>query len=145
MMMKKKPQKTGAMLHEIYDAWRAHNLDWLGTYLPEDFSHDINIPPELYPLGGERLGKQAALDRLRQLFEQFDTQRLSTGRFEIDDEKATLEVSTLCVHRETGAHFDNKKRNLWRMESGWPTRLEEHYDLEHVESFLRSLPSEKVR
>ena len=27
-----KPAK--AILADIYDAWRAHDLDWLGTYCP---------------------------------------------------------------------------------------------------------------
>ena len=34
------------ILTDIYDAWRAHNLDLLATYLPDDFSHFINVPTE---------------------------------------------------------------------------------------------------
>ena len=30
-----------AILGDIYDAWRAQNLDWLATYLPDDFCHVI--------------------------------------------------------------------------------------------------------
>jgi hypothetical protein len=52
-----KPAK--AILADIYDAWRAHDLDWLGTYLPAGFSHSLNIPMEMLPAGGLRLGKGA--------------------------------------------------------------------------------------
>ena len=41
-----------AILGDIYDAWRAQNLDWLATYLPDDFCHVIQIPVDLHPLGG---------------------------------------------------------------------------------------------
>ena len=40
-----------AILGDIYDAWRAQNLDWLATYLPDDFCHVIHIPVDLNPLG----------------------------------------------------------------------------------------------
>ena len=42
------------ILTDIYDAWRAHNLDLLATYLSDDFSHFINVPTEMHPLGEVR-------------------------------------------------------------------------------------------
>jgi hypothetical protein len=130
-------QAIGSVLGDIYDAWRAQNLDLLATYLPDDFSHRINIPPSVYPLGGERVGKKAALERLGQIFAQFDTQRLSTNHLVIDGGKATLEVSTLCVHRPTGAHLDTQKKNVWTMEDGWPAKLDEHYDIDRFVAFMQ--------
>jgi len=53
-----------AILGDIYDAWRAQNLDWLATYLPDDFCHVIHIPVDLHPLGGTRCGKKEAIERL---------------------------------------------------------------------------------
>ena len=38
-----------AILGDIYDAWRAQNLDWLATYLPDDFCHVIHIPVDRPP------------------------------------------------------------------------------------------------
>ena len=43
-----------AILGDIYDAWRAQNLDWMATYLPDDFCHVIHIPSDLHPLGGAK-------------------------------------------------------------------------------------------
>jgi ketosteroid isomerase-like protein len=137
-MAKTNTQTIGSVLNDIYDAWRAQNLDWLATYLPDDFSHRINIPPAMHPLGGERVGKKAVLERLSLIFSQFETQRLSTSHLVIDGGNATLEVTTLCVHRPTGAHLDTQKRNVWTMEDGWPAKLDEHYDLERFVTFMQS-------
>ena len=47
-----------AILGDIYDAWRAQNLDWMATYLPDDFCHVIHIPADLHPLGGTRQARR---------------------------------------------------------------------------------------
>ena len=137
-MTRPSAQNIGSLLSDIYDAWRAHNLEWLASYLPDDFSHRINIPPTVHPLGGERVGKQAALERLRQIFTDFETTHLITGQVEIVESKAALEVTTSCVHRQTGTPLDTKKRNVWTLEDGWPTRLEEDYDLKQFEIFMNA-------
>ena len=48
---------------EIYDAWRAQDLEWLASYLPDDFCHIIHIPQDIHPLGGTCRGKAASIDR----------------------------------------------------------------------------------
>src|SRR6476619_6804818 len=52
------PKTVRAVLGDIYDAWRAQNLDWLATYLPDDFCHVIDIPVDLHPLGGNPLRQE---------------------------------------------------------------------------------------
>jgi SnoaL-like protein len=136
-MTKPTTQTIGSVLSDIYDAWRAHNLDLLATYLPDDFSHRINIPPAIHPLGGERQGKTAALERLSQIFAQFETQRLNTSHLVIDGDKAALEVETVCLHRSTGAYLDTTKNHIWTLEGSWPTQLDEHYDLERSVAFMQ--------
>jgi hypothetical protein len=133
-----KTKTIGSVLGEIYDAWRAQNLDWLATYLPEDFFHHINIPPEMHPLGGARHGKLAALERFEQIFSQFDTQRLNTSQMVIDGAQAALEVTTLCLHRPTGAYLDTTKNHVWTLEGSWPTQLDEYYDVGRFQAFMLS-------
>jgi len=36
--------KPETIICEIYDAWRAQDLEWLASYLPDDFCHIIYIP-----------------------------------------------------------------------------------------------------
>ena len=53
--------KTETIIGDIYDAWRAQDLDWLASYLPDDFSRVIYIPFEVHPLSGLCRGKEAAV------------------------------------------------------------------------------------
>ncbi len=140
-MTKTTTQTIGSVLGDIYDAWRAQNLDWLATYLPDDFSHRINIPPSVHPFGGERVGKQAALERLSLIFAQFETQRLSTSHLMIDGGRATLEVDVLCVHRATGAHSTPTSATSGPWKTAGPPELDEYYDVGRVAAFLESLSS----
>jgi len=127
-----------ALLTDIYDAWRAENLDLLATYLPDDFSHFINIPTELHPLGEVRHGKAAVLERLGLIFEQFAVERLETSHFAINAHSATVEVRKCCRHRESGASLDLTRSDLWTLEDGWPVKLFEHYDLDRFGDFMRT-------
>jgi ketosteroid isomerase-like protein len=67
--------KAETIIRDIYDAWRAHDLEWLASYLPEDFSHMVYVPKEIHPLGGLRHGKAAALQRWTQVSQEFDLLR----------------------------------------------------------------------
>lgn len=129
------------LLTDIYDAWRAQNLDLLATYLPDDFSHFINIPPEMHPLGWVRHGKAAALERFGQIFEQFETECLETSHTALNAGSATVEVQKRCRHRESGEVLDMTKTDLWTLEDGWPVKLFEHYDLDRFRAFLQKLPN----
>lgn len=127
-----------AILLDIYDAWNAHDLQWLASYLPADFTHVINIPEEMHPLGGARHGKQAVLDRLRRIFEQFDTQQLRTSQLIVGVNSASVDVRTHCLHRQSGVWLDVTKTNEWVLEDGWPTRLNENYDLDAFQAFMKA-------
>ncbi len=58
-------KSAGAVLGDIYDAWRAHDVDWLASYLPDEFCHVMHFPTELHPLAGVCQGKKAAVERWR--------------------------------------------------------------------------------
>jgi ketosteroid isomerase-like protein len=126
------------ILTDIYDAWRMQNLELLATYLPDDFSHFINVPVEMHPLGEVRHGKSAVLERFAFLFGEFEMQRLDTGRFTANAHSAAVQVRKQCRHRESGAVFDMTKTDLWTLEDGWPVKLFEHYDLGRFKAFLES-------
>ncbi|HZP10419.1 nuclear transport factor 2 family protein [Methyloceanibacter sp.] len=129
-------KSSEALLTDFYDAWRAHDLDLMGTYLPDDFSHLLNIPPETLSVGGERLGKRASLMRLAEIFDGFDTQYLEPGRMIVRDAQAIVEVHTRCKHRASGVWLDTRKQHVWLLEDGWPVKLSEFYDLEQFKTFI---------
>lgn len=126
------------LLTDIYDAWRAHNLDLLATYLPDDFSHFINIPIEMHPLGEVRHGKQPVIERLGLIFQQFDTRQLEIGPIALSANSASVDVQTQCWHRQSGMLLDIGKSNFWTLEDGWPVKLFEHYDLDSFRAFMKA-------
>jgi hypothetical protein len=81
-----------AILGDIYDAWRAQNLDWLGGYLPDDFCHVIHVPVELHPLGGTRRGKKEALARLQLIVAEFHFDEIDTSDLLVERNRAAVEV-----------------------------------------------------
>ena len=95
-----------AILGDIYDAWRAQNLDWMATYLPDDFCHVIHIPVDLHPLGGTRCGKKETLERLQLIVEEFDFVVFDTSDLLIESNRAAVEVPIHYRHRESGAPFE---------------------------------------
>jgi len=125
-----------AILSDIYDAWRAQNLDWMATYLPDDFCHVIHIPVDLHPLGGTRCGKKETLERLRLIAEQFDFVIFDTSGLLIESNRAAVEVPIHYRHRETGAPFESTKANFWTLEDGWPVKLTEYHDIARVQAFV---------
>ncbi len=130
-----KPAKTN--LFDIYDAWRDHDLDRLASYLPSDFSHHLNIPVEMLSVGGMRHGKAAAIERLAQIFDSFDTQCIEPGPISLDDIGASVDVQSHCLHRCSQTWLHTTKRHVWLMEDGWPVSLSEFYDLREFEAFMR--------
>ena len=126
-----------AILAEIYDAWRAHDLDWLGTYLPADFSHSLNIPMGDVARRRHQAGKRAVLRRLGEVFDGFDAQYLEPGEIAIDGARAIVTVHTRCRHRPSGKWLDTRKQHIWHIEDGWPVDLSEVYDLAQFEAFMK--------
>jgi hypothetical protein len=100
---------------------RAHDLDWLASYLPSDFSHASNIPSEILSAGGARQGKAASLERLEEIFQGFDTQYLEPGEIVVSGNRAILDVETKCQHRSSGKWLNTTKKHVWLMEDGWPS------------------------
>ena len=100
--------KTETIINDIYDAWRAQDLDWLASYLPDDFSHMIYIPAEVHPLGGLCNGKADALRRLGLITAQFDCLHFDTSDLMIRKDRAGLEIPFRYRHRETGMRLETK-------------------------------------
>ncbi|MGA8434597.1 MAG: nuclear transport factor 2 family protein, partial [Methyloceanibacter sp.] len=117
----------------------AQNLDWLGSYLPDDFCHVIDIPVELHPLGGTRRGKKEALARLQLIVAQFHFDEIDTSDLLIERNRAAVEVPIRYRHRETGAPFESTKSNFWTLEDGWPVKLTEYHAIARVQAFVSAV------
>lgn len=92
--------KTETIITDIYDAWRAQDLEWLASYLPEDFSHMVYVPTEIHPLGGLCRGKVAALQRWTVVSQELDLLRYDTSDLMIRENRASLEIPpTIVIER----------------------------------------------
>lgn len=131
--------KTETIIADIYDAWRAQDLEWLASYLPDDFTHMIYIPAEVHPLGGLCRGKAAALERLGLIAHQFDFLRFDTSGLMIQKNRAGLEIPIHYRHRETGMQLETIIVNFWTFEDGWPVRLAEYHDVGRIQAFSADL------
>jgi ketosteroid isomerase-like protein len=131
--------KTASIISDIYDAWRAQDLAWLASYLPDDFSHTIYIPPEVSPLGGLRNGKAAAIHRLGLIADRYDFLRFDTSDTMFRKDRVGLEIPICYRHRQTGMQLDTVVANFWTLEDGWPVRLAEYHDVGRIQAFSASL------
>jgi len=124
-------------LIDIYDAWHESDFDWLGSYLPADFRHSMNIPTEKLALSGTRQGKGATLDRLREIFQAYDTRHFEVGKLIVKEDRASVDVTTRCTLRGTAACLHTTKTHIWQLEDGWPVQLSEFYDLAEFDAFWK--------
>jgi ketosteroid isomerase-like protein len=131
--------KSGAILNDIYDAWRAQNFDWLATYLPNDFCHVMHFPATLHPLAGTCKGKQAVLDRWRLCLAPYEVLRFDTSTLLIEEDRAAIEIPLRYRHKATGQELVTTKANIWVLEEGWPVKLSEYYDVGALQAFVKTI------
>jgi ketosteroid isomerase-like protein len=124
---------------DIYDAWRAQDIEWLASYLPDDFNHMIYVPTEVHPLGGLSRGKAATLDRLRTIAQQLDFLRFDTSDLMVQKNRAGLEIPVQYRHKETGARLETTMVNFWTFEDGWPVKLARYHDIDRISTFTATL------
>jgi ketosteroid isomerase-like protein len=122
------------VLGDIYDAWRAQDLDWLASYLPDDFCHVMHLPATLFPDGGMREGKPRVIERWRSVIPAFEVLRFDTSNLLINKNSAAAEIVVQYRYRESGEVLDTTKANFWAFEAGWPIRLTEYYDVASIEA-----------
>ncbi len=134
--------KTETVIGDIYDAWREQDLQWLASYLPDDFCHVIYIPTEIHPLGGACRGKAAAIERLGLIAAQFDFLRFDTSDLIIHKERAGVEIPIHYRHRETGTQLETMIANFWTLEDGWPVKLSEYHDIARIQAFTANLAAQ---
>ncbi len=103
----------------------------------------IHVPSELEPLGGERLGKAASLERLAQIFAQYDCLSLEASEMMIEGDRAAVEIEMHCRHRETREVVKATKANFWTLESGWPVSLTEYYVVRPFQDLMTTVGGTK--
>lgn len=124
---------------EIYDAWRAQDMEWLASYLPDDFCHVIHIPTEIHPLGGTSRGKAASIALLGVIADDFEILRFDTSGLIVQEARAGVEIPVRYRHRETDIDLETTIANFWTFEDGWPVRLSEYHNLVRIQEFKQNV------
>jgi ketosteroid isomerase-like protein len=132
---------TGAILSDFYDAWRAQELDWLASYLPDDFCHTMVFPVEIHPLAGTARGKRAVMERWRLYTASYEFLHFDTGCLIAERDRAAVEIPFHYRHIESGADLLTTKANFWTLVDGWPVQLTEYYDVENLLDHTRTVTS----
>lgn len=127
--------RTKKILSEIYDAWRARDLERAARLLADDFSLIIKVPVTVHPLGGPCRGKQAALERLRAILEQFEFLAYEPGELIVTGERAAAEVRLHYRQKETGEELETTLGHFWTVRGGKAVSLVEYHDLGRVQAF----------
>jgi hypothetical protein len=111
---------AGAVLGDIYDAWRAQDLDWLASYLPDEFCHVMHFPIDLHPSAGLRQGKKAAIERWRLFVESYDIVGFDTSDLVIEKNRAAVEIpSTIAIRRRARSSSPSRPiSGRWRTVAG---------------------------
>ncbi len=130
---------AGAVLLDFYDAWRAQELEWLASYLPADFAHNMVFPTELSPLAGDCRGKPAVLSRWRLYITQYEFLSFDTSGLIVERDRAAVEIPLRYRHKESGAELTTTKANFWTLADGWPVHLTEYYDIGGLEAHARDV------
>jgi ketosteroid isomerase-like protein len=131
--------KSGAILNDIYDAYRVQNLEWLASYLPNDFCHVVHVPKSVHPLAGACQGKQAVLERWRICVAPYDFLAFDINTLLVEEDRAAVEIAFRYRHKATGVELVTTKANVWVLEEGWPVRLTEYYDVAKLQSFIKEI------
>jgi ketosteroid isomerase-like protein len=114
-------------------------LEWLASYLPDDFCHVVHIPTEIHPLGGPCHGKKATLERLRLITVEFDILRFDTSDLMMERNRAAVEIPVHYRHRATGVPLESVFVNFWTIEENWPVRLTEYHDIGRIQAFVKTV------
>jgi len=133
--------KNDSIIGEIYDAWRAQDIAWLASYLPDDFCHAIHAPSDFHPLGGIARGKAASIERLGVIADDFDVVQFDTSGLIAQKDLVAVEIPIHYLHRETGTALETTIANFWTLEDGWPVSLSEYHDLGRIQEFHYAVSS----
>ena len=131
--------KTETIIGEIYDAWRAQDLEWLASYLPDDFCHTVHIPTDMHPLGGVSRGKAPSIARLAIIADDFEILRFDTSGLIAHEDRAAVEIPVRYRHRETGASLETTIANFWTFEDGWLVKLAEYHAIDLILAFCKKV------
>ena len=125
------------VLHELYAAYAAGDLDGALSCCTDDVVFATNIPHEVGPLGGEAHGRRALRDFLVEISRDFELVFYRPGRITIDSMIGHAQVRYCFRHRVSRMELDGVMRHEIVFENRKVACIREYHDIERVRAFMQ--------
>ena len=125
------------VLHELYAAYAAGDLDAALGCCTDDVIFALNIPRNVVPFGGEAHGRGDVKTLLMRIAQDFETVSYRPGVITIDGVTGRAQVRYCFRHRESRLEIDGVMRHEIVFENGKVACVREYHDIERVRAFMQ--------
>jgi ketosteroid isomerase-like protein len=133
---------TATLLQNIYQYFREKRLADVVELLSDDFKYKAQLPDDL-PGDGMRARSRAELALItHKSMQDFDVLALEPGPIMVADGHARAEPAITFKHKKSGKILEMRFVHDWRVADGKAQELEQWYDVEQLQAFVRSLDGE---
>jgi ketosteroid isomerase-like protein len=132
---------TEGVLEAALHAYALSDLPAAAAFFAEDAVYAIYVDQEIFPFGGEVVGRSSILSVWRKLREQFDLVTHKPRNITSADDIARCQVAFQFRHRESGETIDGVLRLVVQIVNGRIVRLREYHDQERLRAFIRLVAS----
>lgn len=119
---------TRATVIELHRAYLAGDAEKVASLIHDDIDWVIHGPAHLFPFEGPRRGKQAVLETLAAIGQQFELKRYEQKLLIVEGERAAVLSQTAFVQRSTGRTLAMQLVNFVRVVDGKITEFREFSD-----------------
>ena len=95
-------QDTRALVHELYDSYARRESDRVAALLHDDIDWIIYAPITLFSFAGPRRGRDAVLQVLGGIAEQYRVERYVPVSVIVEDDRAAVMADAMFVQQSSG-------------------------------------------
>jgi ketosteroid isomerase-like protein len=122
---------------EVYNLWRAQDVESTFAYVAEDVVYALHFDEELAPFAGVSHGREAMMGAFYAMIEEFDYLKYEPTIVGVEGDVVRVQIQFRFHHRRTGADLEGSMRSVLTVTDGQIVRCEEHLDRGLVEAFMR--------
>jgi ketosteroid isomerase-like protein len=132
---------TEGVLEAALHAYALDDLPAAAAFFAEDAVYAIYVDEEIFPFGGEVVGRASILSVWQKLRQQFDLVAHTPLNITGENDIARCQVAFQFRHRQSGETIDGILRLVVQIEKGRIVRLREYHDQERLRAFIRLVAS----
>lgn len=128
------PERVARKFHAL---WAANNIDAAMQLVAENAVYNVFVSGDLFPTGGQTVGREAIEVGLRQVRAIFKFLLYRPREFVTKGNEVRLQVEFMIRHRASGEVLSNRFRIVMRIEDGLIVHADEYHDRAKFEAFMR--------